>query len=58
MPRQRVAAQREPGAAVEPAPAEELAAALEPAPIAIVETTTETTTTETTIYIDASSIRA
>jgi len=28
------------------------------APIAIVETTTETTTTETTIYIDSSSIRA
>jgi len=33
-------------------------AALEAAPVAIVETTTETKTTETTIYIDSSSIRA
>ena len=34
-------------------------AALEAAPVAIVETTTvETTTTETTIYIDSSSMRA
>ena len=32
--------------------------ALEAAPVAIVETTTETKTTETTIYIDSSSIRA
>jgi predicted PolB exonuclease-like 3'-5' exonuclease len=39
-------------------PAEELPSALEPAPVAIVETTTETKTTETTIYIDSSSIRA
>jgi predicted PolB exonuclease-like 3'-5' exonuclease len=31
---------------------------LDPAPVAIVETTTETKTTETTIYIDSSSIRA
>ena len=39
-------------AAGEPPPA------LEPAPVAIVETTTEAKTTETTIYIDSSSIRA
>jgi predicted PolB exonuclease-like 3'-5' exonuclease len=39
-------------------PAEEAPAALEAAPVAIVETTTETKTTETTIYIDSSSIRA
>ena len=38
-------------------PVEE-AAALAAAPVAIVETTTETKTTETTIYIDSSSIRA
>jgi len=44
-------------APIEPAalPAEEPAAA---PPVAIVETTTETKTTETTIYIDSSSIRA
>jgi 3'-5' exonuclease len=40
-----------------PVPARELPA-LEAAPVAIVETTTETKTTETTIYIDSSSIRA
>jgi hypothetical protein len=40
------------GTAAEPPPA------LDPAPVAIVETTTETKTTETTIYIDSSSIRA
>jgi len=39
-------------------PVDEAAAALEAAPVAIVETTTETKTTETTIYIDSSSIRA
>jgi predicted PolB exonuclease-like 3'-5' exonuclease len=38
--------------------ADESPPALEPAPVAIVETTTETKTTETTIYIDSSSIRA
>ena len=37
---------------------EQAPAALEGAPVAIVETTTETKTTETTIYIDSSSIRA
>jgi hypothetical protein len=37
---------------------EETAPAVEGAPVAIVETTTETKTTETTIYIDSSSIRA
>ncbi|MDQ6639353.1 MAG: hypothetical protein M3Z15_06755, partial [Pseudomonadota bacterium] len=41
-----------------PMPADALASALEAAPVAIVETTTETKTTETTIYIDSSSIRA
>jgi len=39
-------------------PLDEAAAALAAAPVAIVETTTETKTTETTIYIDSSSIRA
>jgi hypothetical protein len=38
--------------------AEASEAPLDPAPVAIVETTTETKTTETTIYIDSSSIRA
>lgn len=42
----------------EPLPLQQDAAALEGAPVAIVETTTETTTTEPTIYIDSSSIRA
>jgi hypothetical protein len=37
---------------------EETPPAVEGAPVAIVETTTETKTTETTIYIDSSSIRA
>ena len=45
-------------AAAAPAPSDELPSALEAAPVAIVETTTETKTTETTIYIDSSSIRA
>ena len=39
-------------------PAEDALPIVEPAPVAIVETTTETKTTETTIYIDSSSIRA
>ena len=39
-------------------PVEESPAGLEAAPVAIVETTTETKTTETTIYIDSSSMRA
>ena len=47
-------------AAGEPAPLalEEPPTVVEAAPVAIVETTTETKTTETTIYIDSSSIRA
>jgi len=39
-------------------PLAEAPTAVEAAPVAIVETTTETKTTETTIYIDSSSIRA
>ena len=39
-------------------PSEQAPEALESTPVAIVETTTETKTTETTIYIDSSSIRA
>jgi predicted PolB exonuclease-like 3'-5' exonuclease len=46
-------------AAAEPAPPPgEAPTALEAPPVAIVETATETKTTETTIYIDSSSIRA
>jgi 3'-5' exonuclease len=37
---------------------DELSSAIEAAPVAVVETTTEIKTTETTIYIDSSSIRA
>jgi predicted PolB exonuclease-like 3'-5' exonuclease len=58
----RAAAATPPGpslATAAAAPAmEEPAPVLEAAPVAIVETTTETKTTETTIYIDSSSIRA
>jgi hypothetical protein len=48
----------DPAPPTEEPPTEEPPAALEAAPVAIVETTTETKTTETTIYIDSSSIRA
>jgi len=41
-----------------PPPQAEAPTAVEGAPVAVVETTTETKTTETTIYIDSSSIRA
>ncbi len=48
-----------PSASAAAAPAvEESPPALEDAPVSIVETTIETKTTETTVYIDSSSIRA
>ncbi len=48
----------DPAPSADSAAPDEVSSALEPAPLAIVETTTETKTTETTIYIDSSSIRA